>query len=130
MISYTKRVTVSKADLDDLGHVNNVRYVEWIQEISKQHWQSVVNGDEIAAYIWVVRNHNITYYSPALSGDVLELTTQIRSSKGALSIRQVEMINLVTKELVVKSETAWCLLHPETLQPTRIPAEIHKLFIL
>ncbi|KPM33641.1 Thioesterase family protein [Croceitalea dokdonensis DOKDO 023] len=125
---HTKKITVSSTDLDDLGHVNNVRYVEWIQEISKEHWQSVVNGNSIASYIWVVRNHNITYYSPAYLGDVLELTTKILSTKGALSNRQVEMKNLNTQEKVVTSLTSWCLLHPETLLPTRVPNEIQNLF--
>ena len=35
MESYEKRIRVSENDLDELKHVNNVRYVQWIQDISK-----------------------------------------------------------------------------------------------
>ena len=30
--------TVISDDLDDLLHVNNVRYVQWVQDIAKAHW--------------------------------------------------------------------------------------------
>ena len=35
-----QEITVSKNDLDDLNHVNNVVYINWIQEIAKNHWDS------------------------------------------------------------------------------------------
>ena len=39
MAYHQKSIRVSAQDLDDLQHVNNVRYLEWIQDISKEHWQ-------------------------------------------------------------------------------------------
>ena len=38
MKTYSEAFDVVPNDLDDLNHVNNIRYVEWIQEISKRHW--------------------------------------------------------------------------------------------
>jgi acyl-CoA thioester hydrolase len=32
---------VEPADLDQLGHVNNVTYVRWVQEAAVAHWQAV-----------------------------------------------------------------------------------------
>tara|TARA_B100000767_G_C19764295_1_gene536698 strand:- start:1551 stop:1664 length:114 start_codon:yes stop_codon:yes gene_type:complete len=32
-----KEITVSKNDLDDLNHVNNVVYINWVQAIAKNH---------------------------------------------------------------------------------------------
>ena len=36
-----KEILVSKNDLDDLNHVNNVVYIQWIQAIAKKHWKSL-----------------------------------------------------------------------------------------
>ena len=33
----TSRI-VKTNDLDELNHVNNIRYVEWVQNIAKAHW--------------------------------------------------------------------------------------------
>jgi len=38
---YEMELKVTKEDLDELQHVNNVRYVQWIQDIAKAHWENV-----------------------------------------------------------------------------------------
>lgn len=129
MEAFQKKIQVTNEDLDELKHVNNVRYVQWIQDISKEHWDKLTTAAIQEKVIWVVLNHNIDYKSAAVLGDEILLKTYIESSKGALSIRVVEMFNNQTQELLVKSKTKWCLLNPETLKPIRISEEILSLFI-
>ena len=33
-------ITVEASDIDELGHVNNVVYLRWVQEIATAHWQA------------------------------------------------------------------------------------------
>ncbi|WP_276392633.1 acyl-CoA thioesterase [Eudoraea chungangensis] len=129
MEAFQKKILVTNEDLDELKHVNNVRYVQWIQDISKEHWDKLTTAAIQEKVIWVVLNHNIDYKSAAVLGDEILLKTYIESSKGALSIRVVEMFNNQTQELLVKSKTKWCLLNPDTLKPIRISEEIRSLFI-
>ncbi|CAM4387510.1 thioesterase family protein [Zobellia roscoffensis] len=129
MQSYQKTITVQKDDLDDLDHVNNVRYVQWMQDISKEHWVTVAPEEMRNGIIWVVMTHHITYKSAAVLDDVIEMRTYIQKSRGAVSVRIVEMYNKKTKELLVKSSTEWCLLNAETLKPTRISQEIKDVFL-
>ncbi|MBD0776507.1 acyl-CoA thioesterase [Maribacter sp. ANRC-HE7] len=129
MESYEKKIIVSQADLDDLNHVNNVRYVQWIQDISKEHWQSTAPKEMQAGILWVVKNHNIDYLSSAVLGDVILAKTFIASTKGAISVRCVEMYNDKTNELLVRSVTEWCLLNAMTLRPIRISGKIQKVFL-
>ncbi|CAM3493117.1 acyl-CoA thioesterase [Zobellia roscoffensis] len=129
MQSYQKTITVQKDDLDDLDHVNNVRYVQWMQDISKEHWVTVAPEEMRNGIIWVVMTHHITYKSAAVLDDVIEMRTYIQKSRGAVSVRIVEMHNKKTKELLVKSSTEWCLLNAETLKPTRISQEIKDVFL-
>ena len=36
--------TVISQDLDDLMHVNNVRYVQWVQDLAKAHWEASIDS--------------------------------------------------------------------------------------
>jgi len=128
MKTFEKRIIVSLEDLDDLDHVNNVRYVQWIQDISKEHWQTVAPDELKAGIIWVVRNHNIDYKSSAILGDEILLRTRIVDTKGAISVRRVEMSNSKTNDLLVRSNTEWCLLNANTLKPIRISEAIKEVF--
>ena len=123
----TERI-VKLEDLDELKHVNNVRYVQWIQDISKTHWETVVPEEIRKEMIWVVRRHDITYKGSALLGDKLLLRTHIARNEGFISSRVVEMRIKESGKLILKSQTDWCLLNKESGKPMTISPEIHTLF--
>ncbi|NNE77804.1 MAG: acyl-CoA thioesterase [Pricia sp.] len=128
MDSFQKTITVKEEDLDELNHVNNVRYVQWIQDISKEHWLASASAKMQDGIIWVVMNHDITYKNAAKLGDTIKVQTYIAQSHGATSIRIVEMHNALTSQLLVRSKTKWCLLNSKTLKPTRISDDIKNVF--
>ncbi len=119
---------VVEDDLDELKHVNNVRYVQWIQDISKEHWVTKASEEIRNSVLWVVMNHNITYKNAAVLDDEIKVTTHIESSRGATSVRVVEMHNAKTNQLLIRSKTEWCLLNAKTLKPTRISENIKHIF--
>lgn len=129
MKTYSEVFDVVPSDLDDLNHVNNIRYVEWIQDISKKHWMHVISEETQKSMIWVVRNHNITYHKSAVLGHTILMNTYIKSNKGPISTRIVEIKNKATDELLVKAVTEWCLLDAKTFRPKRVPEEIEALFM-
>ncbi len=120
--------TVEPGDLDELEHVNNVRYVQWIQDISRAHWEAKAPEEMRERVIWVVRQHLIQYRSAAKLGDRVLMRTHIAKTDGALSTRVVEMFLGDSDQLLLRSETEWCLLHGKTLRPMRIPEEISSIF--
>ncbi len=128
MKTFEKVLTVREDDLDDLNHVNNVRYVQWIQDISKEHWKSKAPEKMQNDVVWVVLSHMIKYKSAAKLDDTITIKTHIAKTEGATSIRVVEMFNIKTKELLVRSETAWCLLKAKNLRPMRVSDEIKYVF--
>lgn len=129
MNTYSEVFDVVPNDLDDLNHVNNIRYMEWIQDISKKHWMHVTSEDVQKSMIWVVRNHNITYHRSAVLGDSILMNTYIKSNSGPISTRIVEIKNKQTDELFVRAVTEWCLLDAKTLRPKRVPEDIKGLFL-
>jgi len=125
---FEKTIKVKTEDLDELNHVNNVRYVQWIQDISKEHWQSKASKEIQDSAVWVVMNHNITYKNAAKLDDTIRIKTHIERSRGAISVRVVEMFDDKTNQLLVRSITEWCLLNAKTLRPIRISDEIKEIF--
>lgn len=122
------QITVTKDDIDELNHVNNVRYVQWVNDAAKRHWQQNTSEEIITNYYWVVLSHNIDYKSSAFLNDILTIKTYVSSFEGVRSIRIVEIYNSKTNKLLVKSETNWCLIDANTNRPTRISDEIVNLF--
>lgn len=129
MVCYSKILQVQAEDLDDLHHVNNVRYVQWIQDVSKEHWLHVAVAPFREQAVWVVRNHNIQYLNAAVLGDTILLKTYILATRGAISTRVVEMYKQDSGEQLVHSKTDWVLLNSETLRPMRITEAISQLFL-
>lgn len=122
------QITVTKDDIDELNHVNNVRYVEWVNEVAKLHWLQNTSKKINNSFYWVLLNHNIAYKSSAFLNDNITLKTFVLKSEGVKSIRIVEIYNSKTNKLLVKSETLWCLIESKTNRPTRITDEIVNLF--
>lgn len=128
MNSYSKNIRVAAEDLDDLQHVNNVRYLEWVQEISREHWGQLSRPQWNERYIWVVRSHAITYHRPATLGETLRVTTYVPEARGPVSRRKVEMVLEDSGKKIAESLTEWVLLDATSGKPTRIPEEIRKVF--
>ena len=125
---FETQISVTKDDLDELNHVNNVRYVEWVNDVAKLHWQKNTSKEINDNYYWVLLSHNIDYKSSAYLNEVITLKTYITKSEGVTSKRIVEMYNSKTNKLLVKSETNWCLFDAKTNRPTRMTDEIINLF--
>lgn len=122
---YSEEYTVVESDIDELNHVSNIKYVEWIQEISKAHWYSKTKGTGLdQKFFWVISSHYIEYKSSALLNDVLLIETYIEKFERAFSYRVVEVRNKATNKLLMKALTKWCLMDVETQRIARVGQDI------
>ena len=69
--------TVISDDIDHLNHVNNIRYLEWIQALARAHWTSLTTKQQRQENVWVVLRHEIDYKASAFLGDQLHLKTYV-----------------------------------------------------
>ena len=122
MSVFETNYTVVSSNIDELNHVNNVVYLQWIQDIANLHWNELKEGVDTAAYVWVVIRHEIDYLNQALLGDILLAKTWVGKTAGLKSIRHVEFYR--NNKLLVKAQTTFCLLHAKSFKPTRITDEI------
>ncbi|WP_026753159.1 thioesterase family protein [Sediminibacter sp. Hel_I_10] len=128
MQSYEKHIVVKQDDIDQRSHVNNVRYVEWVQDIAQEHWESKTDASILDSYYWIMLSHHIQYKAEAILGDVLRVKTFVTKAEGVRSTRQVEVYNKNTNKLLTTSETIWCLMSHKTNKPARITSDIKNLF--
>ena len=54
-------ITIEPADIDFMGHVNNARYLGWVQDAVLSHWHKLAPAEAVAAHGWVALKHEITY---------------------------------------------------------------------
>jgi acyl-CoA thioester hydrolase len=129
---YRRRFTVPAAALDQNGHVNNVMYVQWMQDIAVEHYDSMGGTAPTQALgaTWVVREHKIVYLRPAFAGDEIKVQTWVVNLRRVRSLRKYQFIRTSDDALLVRGETDWVFVDAETGQPRRIPEEIANLFRL
>ncbi|WP_372767355.1 acyl-CoA thioesterase [Lutibacter sp.] len=120
--SFTYTLIVSENDIDTLNHVNNVTYLNWVQNAAQKHWSLLSNNDIDNKYVWVVIRHEIDYFLPAMLNDVITVATYIGDSYGVKSERFVEIRR--EDKLLSKAKTIWCLLDKKTMKPVKFPSEI------
>src|SRR5437868_7223993 len=69
--------TATPEHIDELGHVNNAVWVQWIQQIAVAHWDAVADAAHKEAYYWVVVRHEIDYLRAAHQGDTVTARTWV-----------------------------------------------------
>ena len=126
---FERGFTARSEHIDELGHVNNAVWVQWIQEIAVAHWESVARSVHQNAYFWVVVRHEIDYLRAAHEGDsILGKTWVGDAPKGAKFDRFVEFIGPDNK-ICVRSRTWWAIIDRSLGRPIRVPAEVIAPFL-
>ena len=126
---HTRTFTALPSHIDELGHVNNAVWVNWIQDIATEHWAAVAAPEHVERYVWVVTRHEIDYLRPALVGDVVTGRTGVGDApKGARFDRFMEFTSADGKVLV-RARTTWAMLDKATGRPQRITTEIVAPFL-
>ncbi|MBO3696937.1 thioesterase family protein [Roseivirga sp. E12] len=117
---FSKTLVVNQGHLDELNHVNNVQYLQWIQDVAKQHWEVCAEQQWVDKYAWVALSHFIEYKKPAFLNDTLLIQTHVHEFDGVKSNRLVRISNQASGDLIVQSSTSWCMLDREKNRPTRV----------
>jgi acyl-CoA thioester hydrolase len=117
--------------IDELGHVSNLKYIAWMQEIAIQH--SAAQGWPVERYLeggaaWVVRSHFITYLSPGLEGETITLQTWVAEIKQCSSVRRYRMVRKNDQKVLVEGETNWVYVDRTSGRPLRIPEDLRAAF--
>ncbi|MCM8568186.1 acyl-CoA thioesterase [Gramella jeungdoensis] len=125
---YEKKLVVEKNHLDRQKHVNNVQYVQWVQDVAEEHWEKRAPLEDQKKYIWIVVRHEVNYKREAFLGDNISLQTYVGKSTHVTSIRHVIIKNADTGKLLAEAKTTWCLLDKVTKRPAKISDDLKSIF--
>lgn len=122
---------VKPSEIDELGHVNNQVYLDWIMNAATGHSAAV--GWAIDRLIamgegWVVRRHEIDYLMQVLPSETVRMRTWIETAERASSERRYEICRKSDGKKVCEGRSVWVWINYKTGRPARIPAAVIKDF--
>lgn len=125
---HTMMFTAEPQHIDELGHVNNAVWVDWIQQIAIAHWSSVASAEHQAQYFWVVTRHEIDYRGNIAEGESVTAETFIPTApSGARFDRRVDFRGADGK-VIVASNTTWAMLDRASGRLARVRDEVTAPF--
>jgi len=126
---FEMRLTASEDDIDELGHVNNAVWVQWIQTVAVAHWHAVARPGDHDRYVWVVVRHEIDYLRAVLPGETVAGRTWVgEAPRGARFDRHMEFIGEDGRPRV-RAVTQWAILDRATGRPLRVPPDVVAPFM-
>ncbi len=127
---FAQRFTIDPADIDELGHVNNIVYLRWAQEMAIAHWRARADAAQLADYVWVVTRHEADYRAPLELGEEVEARTWVEDApRGAIWARFVDIGLAGTARPAAQIKSYWCLLDAATRRPKRVRGELIARFV-
>jgi acyl-CoA thioester hydrolase len=120
---YQFDIPVTADVVDGNGHVNNVAYLQWLQDAAVNHARAsgCMAATTAAGATWVVRSHYIEYLAPAFAGDTLTMLTWVVNFQKVRSLRKYKIIRAADQTVVVRAETDWVFVNAKTSRPMTIP---------
>ncbi len=128
---FTREIIVTQADIDSQGHVNNLRYLQWMQDAAVAH--TTAQGWPMQRYAdaglgWVVRSHAITYKRPAFLGETITVCTWISGFSQRSSPRRYLFWRAADKKVLAEAETLWVFVDLASGRPAKVPEELRAAF--
>lgn len=124
--------TIPVEAVDENGHVNNVMYVQWMQDAAVRHYEAM-GGRQLTIDLdstWVVRSHTVEYLRPAFAGEHIRVLTWVANMRRVRSLRKYQFIRVENEELLVRGETDWVFVDVQNGHPRAVPPEVVNLFTL
>lgn len=123
---------VPESAVDHNGHVNNVVYVQWMQDVAIQHADAVggTQATQAIGATWVARSHRIEYLSPAFPGEELTALSWVANVRRVRSLRRYRFVRKCDGKVLAEGETEWIFMDAATGRPKKIPVEVARVFPL
>ncbi|ENX21956.1 hypothetical protein F892_01194 [Acinetobacter vivianii] len=117
------KIQVQPEHIDVLGHVNNVMYIQWMQDVAAAHIETLGLG--LAQYLelkhaMVAVEHHVQYRKAALEGEEVILRTWLDDINALYSFRQYAFYRPKDHSVLFVGNTKWACIEIETGRPKRM----------
>ena len=118
---FARSFAPTASDIDANGHVNNVVYLGWAQEIAVAHWQSRQPDDVQSKWAWIAIRHEVDYRRPLMPGEVAEARTWVADAAQGPRFDRFVRIDGPDGVMCAQVMTTWCLIDQAFGRPARVP---------
>lgn len=117
------KIRVEAQHIDQLGHVNNVVYMQWMQDVASLHIEALGLG--LAQYLelkhaMVAVEHHVQYRKAAFLGDEIILRTWLDDLNALYLSRQYAFYRPADQSLLFVGQTKWACVELATGRPKRM----------
>jgi acyl-CoA thioester hydrolase len=120
--------TPTPADIDENGHVNNVVYLRWAQDMGTAHWRSLAPADEQAKWAWIALRHEVDYRRPLMPDETAHARTWVAETAQGPRFDRFIRIDGPDGAMCAQVVTTWVLIEQATGRPRRVPDWMMQLF--
>lgn len=124
-------MVVPATAIDINGHVNNVQYVQWMQDAAMAHSAAQGWPQERYAAIgrtWIIRSHAIEYHHSAYLGEPIVILTWVTDFRKFRSLRKYKFIRSGDGVVLATAETLFIFCDLLTGKPMTIPPEVRDAY--
>jgi acyl-CoA thioester hydrolase len=120
--------TPSPSDIDENGHVNNVVYLRWAQEMGVAHWRGLAPADEQSRWAWVALRHEVDYRRALKPGETAHGRTWVGESVDGPRFDRFIRLDAHDGAMCAQVKTVWCLIEQVSGRPKRVPPWMLEMF--
>lgn len=116
-------IQVQPEHIDSLGHVNNVVYMHWMQDVASAHIEALGLGlkeYQQLKHAMVAVEHHVQYRKAAFLDDEIMLRTWLNDLNSLYSFRQYAFYREKDQSLLFTASTKWACIELATGRPKRM----------
>ena len=120
--------TPQAADIDENGHVNNVVYLRWAQDMGTAHWRSRASAEAQGQWAWIALRHEVDYRRPLMPGETAHARTWVADHADGPRFDRFIRIDGPDGAMCAQVKTTWVLIEQATGRPRRVPPWMLEMF--
>lgn len=125
---FTRTFEPNPSDIDENGHVNNVVYLAWAQEIAIAHWRARAAAEDQDAYAWIALRHEIDYRRALTPGETATARTWVAETAEGPRFDRFVRIDGPDGAMCAQVLTTWVLIEKASGRPKRVPERMVQAF--
>jgi acyl-CoA thioester hydrolase len=126
---FTHNFTPQPGDIDANGHVNNVVYLDWAQQLATAHWMARQRPEDISRWAWICLRHEVDYRRSLLLGETAQARTWVATAPEGPRFDRYVRIDGPDGAMCAQAITTWCLIEAATGRPKRVTPEMVARFL-
>ena len=121
-------VKVRGYHLDGFGHVNNARYLEFLEEARWAVFDEKLDLESLArdGFVFTVVNININYRLPAFLHDTLTVETRVKEWRRRSTVLHQQVTNRASGQTVADADITFVMVDVKTQKAAPVEGDLRQ----